>query len=41
MPLQSLLVVGAVIAAFAAFMVTVGGVAVWSALSPRDPGAGE
>ena len=41
MTLQSLIIVGGVIAAFTAFIVSVGGVAIWSSLAPRDPDAGE
>ncbi|MFN3816335.1 hypothetical protein [Brevundimonas sp.] len=38
MPLSSLIVVSAVIAAFSAFIVSVGGVAIWSNRSSRDAG---
>lgn len=41
MPLQSAIVLAAVAAAFAAFILGVGGVAIWSGLKPRTPGAPE
>ncbi|WP_292104537.1 hypothetical protein [Brevundimonas sp.] len=41
MTLQSFIVLGGVIAAFAAFIVSVGGIAIWSNLDSREPGAGE
>ncbi|MEH6664835.1 MAG: hypothetical protein V7678_08275 [Brevundimonas sp.] len=39
MPVQSVIILAAVSAAFAAFIVTVGGVAIWSNLKPRAAGA--
>lgn len=41
MPVQSVIVLAAVVAAYAAFIVTVGGVAIWSNLEPRAPGASQ
>gem|GEM_PF-1811644 len=40
MPLSSLIVVGAVIAAFSTFIITVGGIAIWSSRTPLHPDNG-
>jgi hypothetical protein len=41
MPVQSIIVLAAVVAAFATFIVMVGGVAIWSNLKPRTTGSAE
>jgi hypothetical protein len=41
MTLQSFIILGGVLGAFAAFIVSVGGISIWSNLNSRDPGAGE
>jgi len=37
MPLEAIPLVGAVVAAFALFIVAIGGAALWTALPRRDP----
>jgi len=41
MPFQTVILLAAVAAAFVAFIVTVGGVAIWSNFKPRVPGDAE